>query len=268
VRIPAAWNDLVGLKTTWSLIPNEGVVPLSPSLDTVGPLTRTVEDAALALSALTGRPPADLRGATLRGAAFLAPETVMLEDLDPAIASAFDAACSALEAAGARVDRAPVPELAETLEVAARDGALVNTEGYAIWGETIEANPDAIFPQIRERFRGGAAFTAPQIDRARLAFARLSKAVRAQMAGYDALLSPTTPILPPKVERLLADEDYYVSRNLLALRTTRLGNLLGLCGLTVPTPTPSAGLLMTGRPFDEARLLRLGAGGRRRALAA
>ena len=122
----------------------------------------------------------------------------------------------------------------------------------------IEANPDAIYPRIRERFRGGAAFTAPQIDRARLAFARLSKAVRARMAGYDALLSPTTPILPPKVERLLADEDYYVSRNLLALRTTRLGNLLGLCGLTVPTPTPCAGLLITGRPFDEARLLRLG----------
>ena len=259
VRIPAAWNDLVGLKTTHGLISNDGIVPLAPSLDTVGPLTRTVEDAALALAALTGHPAPDLAGATLAGAAFLVPTTTVLEALSPEIARAFDAALGRLSDAGARIDRAEVPEFAETLEVAARDGAVVNTEGYAVWGEAIEARPDAIFPQIRERFRSGRAFRADQIDRARLAFARLSRSVVARMAPYDAMLFPTTPNTPPPVERLLAEEEFYVAQNLLALRNTRLGNLLGLSGLTLPAGAPWAGLLFTGRPFEEARLLRLGA---------
>ncbi len=259
VRIPAAWQSLVGLKTTAGLIPTEGCVPLSPTLDTVGPLCRTVEDAALTLAALTGRPPADLGGATLTGAAFLVPETTVLDAADPAILAAFEAALGALEAAGARIDRAPIPEFAEALAVAGRDGAIVNTEGYAVWGERIEAEPDKMFPMIRERFRSGRNFRADQIDRARLAFKRLSRSYLARTAAYDAVLCPTTPNLPPPVDRLEADEDFYVAQNLLALRNTRLGNLFGLCGLTLPTPTPCAGLLMTGRPFDEARLLRLGA---------
>ena len=259
VRIPAAWQGLVGLKTTWGLIPTEGCVPLAPSLDTVGPLCRTVEDAALTLAALTGGPAADLRGATLRGAAFLVPETIMLDEMDPAVAAAFDRALAALEAAGARIDRGLVPEFAEALEIAARDGAIVNTEGYAVWGETIEATPDAMFPMIRDRFRSGRNFTADRADAARLAFQRLARAFLARIAPYDAVLSPTTPNLPPPVERLMADEAFYVTQNLLALRNTRLGNLFGLCGLTLPTATPAVGALLTGRPFDEARLLRLGA---------
>jgi aspartyl-tRNA(Asn)/glutamyl-tRNA(Gln) amidotransferase subunit A len=259
VRIPAAWQSLVGLKTTAWLISTKGCVPLSPTLDTVGPLCRTVEDAALTLAALTGRPPADLAGASLRGTAFLVPETTVLDAADPTILAAFEAALSALEAAGARIDRAPVPEFAEALAVAGRDGAIVNTEGYAVWGEAIEAEPDKMFPMIRERFRSGRNFRADQIDRARLAFKDLAARYLARTAAYDAVLCPTTPNLPPEVARLEADEDFYVAQNLLALRNTRLGNLFGLCGLTLPTPTPCAGLLLTGRPFDEGRLLRLGA---------
>jgi aspartyl-tRNA(Asn)/glutamyl-tRNA(Gln) amidotransferase subunit A len=259
VRIPAAWQGLVGLKTTAGLIPLDGVVPLSPTLDTVGPLCRSVEDAALSLAALTGRPAADLGGATLERAAFLIPTTVMLDDLDPAQAEAFEASVARLAQAGARIDRAPVPELAEALAIAARDGAIVNTEGYAVWGEAIEANPDAMFPLIRERFRSGRAFRSDQIDRARLAFRRLAAAYLARTAAHDAVLSPTTPNLPPSVAALSADDDVYVRQNLLALRNTRLGNLFGLCGLTLPTGRPGCGLLLTGRPHDEGRLLRLGA---------
>jgi aspartyl-tRNA(Asn)/glutamyl-tRNA(Gln) amidotransferase subunit A len=259
VRIPSAWQGLVGLKTTAGLIPLEGVVPLSPTLDTVGPLCRSVEDAALTLSALTGRPAPDLTGAALAGAAFLIPTTVMLDDLDPAQADAFETAVAALAKAGARIERASVPEFEEALAVAARDGAIVNTEGYAVWGEAIEADPDAMFPLIRERFRSGRNFRADQIDRARLMFKRLAGAYLARVAAYDAVLSPTTPNLPPSVAALSADDDFYVKQNLLALRNTRLGNLFGLSGLTLPTGRPGCGLLLTGRPHDEGRLLRLGA---------
>lgn len=258
VRVPAAWNGLVGLKTSWGLIPLEGALPLSPSLDTVGPLCRTVEDAALTLSALTGARAPDLAGASLSGASLLVAEGRALEALDDEVAGAFEDALAALSRAGARLERAPVPEFGETLDVAARLGAIVNTEGYAVWGERIEAEPDKIFPQIRERFRSGRNHRADQIDAARLAFRRLSDSLQARIGGFDALLCPTTPNRPPKVARLLEDDGYYVAQNLAALRNTRIGNLLGLCGLTLPTPRPACGLLLTGRPFEEARLLRIG----------
>jgi aspartyl-tRNA(Asn)/glutamyl-tRNA(Gln) amidotransferase subunit A len=258
VRIPAAWNGLVGLKTTAGLIPLDGVVPLSPTLDTVGPLCRTVEDAALALAALTGGRAPDLGGASLRGAAFLIPQTTVLDDADPAILAGFNAAAEALAAAGARIDRAPVPEFAEALNVAGTLGAIVNTEGYAVWRDMIEADPDAMYPLIRERFRSGANFRADQIDAARLAFARLARGYLARTAAYDAVICPTVPSAPPPVARLLADEGWYIAQNLLALRNTRLGNLFGLCGLTIPTGVAACGLLLNGRPYDEARLLRIG----------
>jgi aspartyl-tRNA(Asn)/glutamyl-tRNA(Gln) amidotransferase subunit A len=70
---------------------------------------------------------------------------------------------------------------------------------------------------------------------------------------------PTTPILPPNLDRLASDSDYFVSENLLALRNTRIGNLLGSAGLTLPTGEPSAGLMMLGPPMSEERLLRIGA---------
>ena len=259
VRIPAAWQGLVGLKTTAGLIPNDGVVPLAPSLDTIGPLTRTVEDAALILSALTGAPPPDLEGARIEGCAFFIPETTVFDRADPEPVAAFEAAVERLAQAGARIERGPAPELAEILRVAAERGAIVNTEGYAIWGARIEANPELIWDRIADRFRSGRAFTADQSDGARMAFRRLARAFLARIAAHDAALWPTAPILPPSVARLMADAEFYAARNLMALRNTRLGNLMGCCGLSLPAGAPGCGLLLTGRPFDEARLLRLGA---------
>ncbi|MEM9095996.1 MAG: amidase family protein [Pseudomonadota bacterium] len=263
VRIPAAWQGLVGLKTTHGLIPNDGVTPLSPSLDTIGPLTRTVEDAAFAYSVLADRKTPDLTGASLKGSRFFAPETIVLDDMDPDLRAAFDAAVDMLREQGATVDFGPAPELAEALDVAASHGAIVNTEGYAVWGEAIEADPEAIYPLIRERFRSGGNYSAPQIEFARLKFQTLSRVFQARIAAYDAALCPTTPKHAPKIADIEASEETYVAENLLALRNTRLGNLLALCGLTIPTGKTASGLpsalLLTGRPFNEPALLRAGA---------
>jgi len=76
-------------------------------------------------------------------------------------------------------------------------------------------------------------------------------------AGYDAVLCPSAPILPPDAQRLLSDDSYYVTENLLALRNTRIGNLMGLCAVTLPTGTPSCGLMLMAGPGEENRLLRL-----------
>lgn len=258
VRVPAAWNGLAGLKTTAGALSCEGVVPLSPTLDTVGPLCRTVEDCGLLFAIMAGRAPSVPDPAELRGAQFLVPETVVLDACDGEVLAAFEAALDVLAAAGARLTRAPVPELAEAFDVAARLSPIVNTEGWRQWGETIEANPDVMYARIEERFRTGMGGSEEK-DRAALdEYARLSRALQARMAEEGPLLMPTVPCLPPPVERLLADAEYFTERNLLTLRNTRLGNLLGLSALTVPGPAPMVGLMIVAGPGGEDRLLGLG----------
>ncbi len=116
-----------------------------------------------------------------------------------------------------------------------------------------------MFAPILERFRLGANIAAADYVAALRALDRERAAWREAVAGYDAVLLPTTANLPPKLDRLLADPAYYTTENLLALRNPNLANLLGLCALTIPTGIPSCGLMALAAPGAEAQLLRLGA---------
>ena len=258
VRIPAAWNGLAGLKTTAGAISCEGVVPLSTTLDTVGPLCRTVEDCALLYAIMAGLPPEAPAPAELNGARFLVAETVVLDGCDPQVVTAFEAALDTLATSGAKLTRAPVPEFAEAFDVAARISPVASTEAWRIWGDTIEANPGVMFPLIEQRFRSGMGGSVETDREAMAEFARLSQAVQARMAAHGPMLMPTAPCLPPPVARLLADDGYFVERNLLGLRNTRLGNNLTLSALTVPMATPMTGLMLVAGPGQEDRLLALG----------
>jgi aspartyl-tRNA(Asn)/glutamyl-tRNA(Gln) amidotransferase subunit A len=153
VRIPAAWNDLVGLKTTSGRLSLEGVVPLVLKFDTVGPLTRSVEDAAELLALMEGGKAADLRGATLKGRKFAVLRTVMLDDLRDAPKAAFETALEKVQAAGARIEYIDVPAASEVLELST---ILMTSEAYGLWKDVIEANPDAMYFEILKRFRIGA----------------------------------------------------------------------------------------------------------------
>lgn len=256
VRIPAAWNDLVGLKTSHGRLPLTGTVPLCARFDTIGPLARTVEDCAELLAVLEGGKAADLTGASLHGSRLAVLETVALDDLRDGPARAFDAAVARLARAGARIERIRVPGLPEAMALAP---TLFTGEAWGIWRETIEAAPQKMFPQILERFRGGAGVSAADY----VAGWRRLDLLRAEWAeataGYDAILTPTSPILPPDTARLLADSAYYVTENLLTLRNTRIGNLMDACALTLPTGEPSCGIQLLAPPMAEERLLRLGA---------
>jgi aspartyl-tRNA(Asn)/glutamyl-tRNA(Gln) amidotransferase subunit A len=256
VRIPAAWNDLVGLKTTSGRLTLKGVVPLCESFDTIGPLARTVEDAALLLSALEGKPAPDLRGASLEGKRFLVLETVAMEGVRDAPGDAFASALDRMRAAGAVIDSAEIPAVAELMPLMA---VLFTAEAYAQWHDTIEAAPEKMFDQILERFRSGAEFSAVDYVAAWKKLNRLRADYLTATAGYDAVILPASPILPPDFERLMSDQEYYVTENLLSLRNTRIGNLLGLCALTLPTGVPSCGVMLQCPPMEEHRLLRLGA---------
>ena len=256
IRVPAAWNDLVGYKPTHGALPLDGVVPLAPSFDTVGPLTRTVEDAALVHAALGGTPTTDLRGASLAGARLLLLETTAFDDIRDAPAQGFDQARTKLEAAGARVEGAQIPAIAEAMPLS---GVLYAGEAYGIWRDTIEAHPERMFDRIRERFQAGAAFSAPDLAAAWKSLRALRTAWAQATAGYDAVILPTVPILPPEVDRLMADPDFYVSENLTTLRNTRIGNLMGLCAVTLPTGIPATGLMLMAAPGRDRPLLRLAA---------
>ncbi len=256
VRVPSAWNDLVGLKTTHGRLSLAGVVPLCPRFDTVGPLARTVEDAALALSLLDGSRPADLAGASLHGARFLVLETVAMDDLAPAVRAAFEDTVARLAQGPATVARIALPEVAEAM---ALTGTLFAPEAWGTWGATIAANPGAMYPPVRARFEGGGAASAADYVAAWQRLDRLRAAFRAATAHFDAVLTPTIPTLPPPQAAVLADAARFTAENLMALRNTRIGNLMGSAALSLPTGTPSVGLQLIGPPRSEVRLLRIGA---------
>ncbi|MEM9550124.1 MAG: amidase family protein [Pseudomonadota bacterium] len=256
VRLPSAWNDLVGLKTTHGRITLEGVVPLCLKFDTIGPLARSVEDAALMLGALEGGAGPDLRGATLQGKRFAALTTIAMDDIREAPEAAYRSALDRMRAAGAVIETIDVPELAEAMTLT---GALYPTEGYGLWRDVIEADPDKMYGEILQRFRIGRDFSAPDYVAAWAKLESCRAAYDQATAGYDAVLCPTSPILPPDLERLISDHKYYVTENLLALRNTRIGNLMGLAALSLPTGVPACGITLMTPPETEETLLRLGA---------
>ena len=256
VRGPAAWNDLVGLKPTRGLIPLDGVVLLCPSFDTVGPLTRSVEDAAAMLTVLTGgKRRIDLEGAAVERMRIMILENVAMEGLESSCAEGFKKSVELMESRGAEVTAKSVPAVDEALALAT---LLYCVEAYSIWMEKIEADPELMFPEIRERFRGGKEFSGTDFAKAQRKLAALRDEFREAVSGYDAVAMPTSPILPPNRERLLSDSGYYAERNLMALRNTRIANLMEVPALTFPTGLPSAGTMLLAQPFEEAKLLRIG----------
>ncbi len=255
VRIPAAWNDLVGLKTTSGRLSLKGVVPLAARFDTVGPLCRSVEDAAHLLAALEGGAPADLTGASLTGLRFLILENG-LEDAREIPAAAFHGAVERLARAGAHIASAHIDIVDEAMALA---GSLYTTEAYATWADEIEAAPEKMYPAIRIRFETGKQYSGVEYVRAWQRLEAIRAEFAARTAGYDAVILPASAIMPPNMQRLLDDQEYFIAENLLALNNTRMGNLMGGAGLTIPTHTPSTGLMFIGTAMGEERLLRIGA---------
>jgi aspartyl-tRNA(Asn)/glutamyl-tRNA(Gln) amidotransferase subunit A len=159
------------------------------------------------------------------------------------------------------IEHARLDQPREAIELAA---PLVPGEAYGIWRDVIEAAPDRMFDRVRERFRAGGAVSAPDYVAAMRRLKEVRRSWLAETAAYDAVILPSVACLPADIDRLMSDADYYVSENLLTLRNARIGNMLGLCGLTLPTGVPSTGIMFLAPPMAEERLLRLGRRRRRR----
>ena len=254
VRIPAAWNDLVGLKTTAGKLSLDGVVPLCSRFDTVGPLTKSVEDAARLFGIMSGREIDLPTPKAVKGLKLGILKNVAMENVVDLPKKAFESAIDKLKEAGASVLEISLSSVDEAMDLT---GLLYSPEAYATWKHKIEKTPDLMFAKILERFRSGANVLASDFICAWDKLMDLRQQYHSAVKMYDAVLIPTSPIIPPELDRLMNDGDFYNSQNLLALRNTRIGNLMGGCSITLPTDIPSCGLLIMGMPSQEERLLRL-----------
>lgn len=255
VRIPAAWNDLAGLQTTPGRISMVDTLPLCSRFDTVGPIGRTVEDCALMLGAFEGNAGPKLSDSTLSGVRLAVLDEVSLHEMREVPSRAYEQALIKLTRAGARVERVSFPCLLDAIGLA---GPLFTAEAWGIWKDVIETAPEKMFPRILERFRGASGITAADYIGGWRKLDLIRAKWRKTISQFDAIVMPTTPILPPNIERLISDDDYYVSENMLALRYTRISNLIDSCALTVPTAEPSCGLMFVGAPMNDEQILRIG----------
>lgn len=256
VRVPSAWNDLVGLKTSHGDVSLEGVVPLCPKFDTVGPLCRSVEDANLLHGVLAARPVPSLVGSDLSGKRFMVLDARDIQPIDDAPQAAFEDALTKMSAAGAVIEKGDGLPANMAMELS---GVLYTTEAYATWQEKIETSGTLMCPIIRDRFEAGLGHSGVAYVKAWQHLDYLRQLWRMETDKYDGVLMPSVAILPPNTKELLSNSTYFMEKNLEALRNTRVANLMGLSALTIPTGTQHCGLMVMSPPGYDRRLMRIGA---------
>lgn len=252
IRVPAAWNGLVGLKPTHGSVDATGTVPLCHRFDTAGPIARSVEDCTRLFAVMRAEAPVSLAGAARRKLRLLVLDGVPFEDARTDPLAAFDQSLRTLSQRGAQIDHIDLPLVAEAMALAP---VLFAPEAYGIWRDQIEAAPDLMYQPILTRFRGGMDVAAVDFIAGWNRLDQLRRDWAKAVAGYDAVILPTAPILPPDAARLQADPDFFARENLLTLRNTRIANLLGLPAITLPTAVPACGLMMMGAAGQDRALL-------------
>lgn len=278
IRMPAHFCGVTGLKTTVGLVSRAGAMPLSHSLDTVGPLARTAEDCALLTGLMAGADPADPTAShrpvpdylastrqPLQGLSIGIPKSFYVDDLDPEVARVLDDTKSALAREGVRIAEVELPDQRQ-LSAAAQLVLAVEAAGFH--GQWMRERPQDYGPQVLMRLQNALAIPAvTYLEAMRWRGVALAEFVAA-VAGVDAVLAPVSPVPAPTI----AESDVGNSLNAEAViqrltRFTRPINYLGLPSLALPCGFSNAGLpiglQLIGRPFDEATLLRIGAGWQR-----
>ena len=259
VRIPAAFNGLTGYKSSEGRISKEGVVPLSVTLDTIGPLAHSVEDCILLDAVLRGVTPSMPSAPPLADIRLLVPENVMLDDLDRAVAGNFVASIEALGRAGIRIVHRRLPLLDEVVEMTRRHGTLIAAEAYAHYRDLLESEQvKRIDRRVVARMMMGKSMTSDDVQAIRDGRARLAAELRAEV-GDAFLAMPTTPHTSPAIAPLEADDELFHKVNLKTLRNTSIGNILGTPGVAMPNGTDANGLptslLISATADDDDRLL-------------
>lgn len=259
VRIPAAFCGLCGFKPTSGRIPREGVIPLSSSLDSVGPLAPSVDCCARLDAVLSGEPVEEAQAMPLSGLRLGIPTSLVLEDLDQHVSQAFQSALSKLSAAGAAIVEASIPDLGE-IPGQYHEGGLLAIEAYDWHRRLLEDSAADYDPRVGKRILAGKDRSAAEyFDLIRIR-KDLMRRCDAATSRFDALAMPTVAIAPPTMASLQSDEGYF-GTNAKVLRNTSIANFLDRCALTIPCQQPGeqpAGFMLIGERWGDRRLLSIG----------
>jgi aspartyl-tRNA(Asn)/glutamyl-tRNA(Gln) amidotransferase subunit A len=267
-RIPAAFNGIVGCKPTARRVPITGVLPLSPSLDSVGPLARTVQCCATVDAILANETPAPIPKIALRGLRLAVPGNMVMDGMDPSTTEAFSRALNRLDNMGVRITHLTFPEF-EQVVAANAHGGLPAAEAFA-WHQSLlvakgdgydplVAKGDGYDPRVRSRIERGRTMTAADLIAVTQERARLIASFNHATAAYDAVAMPTSPIAPPTIASLANDADF-TRVNALVLRNCALGNFLDRCAISIPCHRQGdapAGFMLMGDTNADAHLFAL-----------
>jgi aspartyl-tRNA(Asn)/glutamyl-tRNA(Gln) amidotransferase subunit A len=259
-RIPAALCGIAGFKPSKRRVPTDGAFPLSYTLDSVGPMARTVADCARADAIMAGEGTPDLASVPLVGLRLGVAQGLPFKDLDPTVSARFAAAITALDKAGARLSEQQL-SLFDDLRQANLKGGFAPPEAYAIHRERLERRGGEIDPNVRVRIARGCEMSASDYVELTQVRARLVQALDARLTDLDALVMPTTPIVAPKMSEVATPETF-MPRNFLLLRNTAIVNFFDLCAVSLPLPRTDGlpvGLMLVGRNGHDHRLLRMAA---------
>lgn len=261
VRIPSALNGLVGFKPTQARVTREGAFPLSFTLDTLGPLCRSVADAAAADSVLAATAHEPLPQRTVSGLRLGVTRGLLFSQADSEVLAAVEHALERLAKAGAHVSNETLDDLlGEPFRLQER-GTLVAAEAAWIHRHWVDSQPGAYDPIVLGRIRRGQTLDAASYVGIQQARAALLPALDARMAGLDALLLPTVPLLAPRIDAVQTEEAF-LRTNALLLRNPSVFNFFDLPALSLPSPRGNAlavGLMLVGRRGADRDLLALGA---------
>src|SRR5712671_5325321 len=265
IRQPSAYCGTVGLKPTYGRVSTRGVIPLSWLYDHVGPMTRSVADAAAMLQVLAGYDPEDANSAdepvpdytaALRQNGSLrigVPRAYFYEGLHPDIESAMNAALTVIGKIASSVRDIEMP--------ASNDTTILRAEAYAYHAENVKKSPELYQPETLKRIRAGEDVTTATYIQARRQVDQYRHTIRKVFETVDLLITPTTPVPPFTISELLADMDNLRTKEILSLRNTRPFNILGLPSISVPCGFTRAGLpigiQISGAPWAETNVLRL-----------
>ena len=236
IRIPAALCGIVGFKSTARLVPTTGVLPLSTSLDTVCALTRSVRDAVTVHEVLAARR-VMLKGKSLSYSRFAVSRTLMQNTMDSTVSNAFERSLSVLQQAGAHIEYINLDEI-DDLAVLNASGGLSAAESYA-WHRTLIAEHESQYdPRVAMRILRGASMSACEYIDLMAARKQWISHMEARLFGFDAVLSPTVPIVAPAIADVLDDDQEFFRINGLLLRNTAVVNMLDGCAISLPCQSP------------------------------
>ncbi|MHC3941916.1 MULTISPECIES: amidase [Paenochrobactrum] len=260
-RIPAALCGLVGFKPSAGTISSNGIVPLSPSLDSIGSIANSVECCAILDQVLRGEKISSLHTASVSGLRVGVPANYMLDDLDDEVAAAFSQALEQLSASGAVISKVHFKSLSRLGEMIS-NGGIVAAEAYAWHRDLLAKQANLYDPLIRKRIEAGKSITKIEYSKLLLKREELSLLFADESSEFDVLAMPTVPIVAPAI-MTLADEDEYYRINKLLLRNTSPANMFGSGAISVPIHSSEkapVGLMLMGHRNADRRLFEIAQG--------